>query len=143
MIGEVLADRGDEIERRGLRLHATLDAAHILGDPQLLERLAANLIDNAVRHNIVGGRIEVATTTTATTVVLSVANDGPVVPAEELERLQAPFQRLGTARTRRGDGHGLGLSIVHAIAGAHEAQLGVRSRLEGGLAVEVRFPAGG
>ena len=68
------------------------------------------------------------------------ANDGPVIPVEELERLQAPFQRLGAARTGHGDGHGLGLSIVHAIVAAHEAQLTISARPEGGLAVEVRFP---
>ena len=141
LVGELLADRRDEIERRGLQLHATLDPARIQGDPQLLERLAENLIDNAIRHNTAGGHIEVATATTTTaTTVLSVANDGPIVPTEELERLQAPFQRLGAVRTSPGDGHGLGLSIVHAIVSAHEAQLGVSSRPEGGLAVEVRFP---
>jgi signal transduction histidine kinase len=140
LVGEVLADRRDQIERRGLQLHATLDPARIQGDPQLLERLVANLIDNAIRHNSAGGRIEVATTTTAATAVLSVVNDGPVVPAEELERLQAPFQRLGAARTSPGDGHGLGLSIVHAIVAAHEAQLNIGARSEGGLVVEVRFP---
>ena len=143
LVGEVLADRRDEIERRGLRLHATLDTVRIQGDPQLLERLAANLIDNAIRHNTAGGRIVLATTTIVGVAVLSVANDGPVVPAEELERLQAPFQRLGTVRTSRGDGHGLGLSIVHAIVSAHEAELAISSRPEGGLAVEVRFPSTG
>jgi signal transduction histidine kinase len=140
LVGEVLADRRDEIERRGLRLDTALHRARIQGDPQLLGRLVANLIDNAIRHNTSGGRIEVVTTSTAATAVLSVANDGPVVPAEALERLQAPFQRLGAARTSAGDGHGLGLSIVHAIAGAHEAELDICSRPEGGLAVEVRFP---
>ena len=73
--------------------------------------------------------------------MLSVANDGPVIPAEELERLQRPFQRLGATRTSQGDGHGLGLSIVHAIATAHEAQLSIHTRPEGGLVVEVRFPS--
>jgi signal transduction histidine kinase len=139
LVGEVLADRRDEIERRGLRLRATLDPAHIQGDPQLLERLVANLIDNAIRHNVAGGGIDVTTTTTAGAAVLSVANDGLVIPVEELERLQAPFERLGAARTGPGDGHGLGLSIVHAIVAAHEAQLTLSARPEGGLAVEARF----
>jgi len=138
--GEVIADRQPEIERRGLQLNATLDAARAEGNTQLLERLVANLLDNAIRHNIVGGRVDVMTATTARGVVLSVANDGPVIGAEELDRLQRPFQRLGAERVNRGDGHGLGLSIVHAISCAHGAIVVVQSRPDGGLEVEVRFP---
>jgi len=138
--GEVIADRQPEIERRGLQLNATLDAARAEGNTQLLERLVANLLDNAIRHNIVGGRADVMTATTARGVVLSVANDGPVIGAEELDRLQRPFQRLGAERVNRGDGHGLGLSIVHAISCAHGAIVVVQSRPDGGLEVEVRFP---
>ncbi|HLH14572.1 MAG TPA: ATP-binding protein [Solirubrobacteraceae bacterium] len=173
LTAQVLASRRDDIERRGLRLHAALGPARTDGSPQLLERLVANLIDNAIRHNAAGGRIDVATTTaapaagtdTAATAggtgtdtaaevaagtaaaataeaVLSVANDGPPIAQEELERLRAPFQRLGAARVGDGEGHGLGLSIVHAIATAHDARLDVSPRPEGGLAVEVRFRAG-
>ncbi len=138
---EVLAGRRPEIEQRGLQLSATLDPARAAGSTQLLERLVANLVENAIRHNTAAGRIDVTTATIADTAVLSVANDGPVIPAEELERLQAPFQRLGATRTSQGDGHGLGLSIVHAIATAHEAQLSIHTRPEGGLVVEVRFPS--
>ncbi len=138
LAGDALDERTGEIERRGLRLHASLDPARVQGDPQLLERLVANLIDNAIRHNVASGGIDVTARTTAGAAVLSVANDGLVIPVEELERLQGPFERLGTART--GDGHGLGLSIMHAIVAAHEAQLTISARPEGGLAVEVRFP---
>ncbi len=138
---EVLAGRRPEIEQRGLQLSATLDPARAEGSTQLLERLVANLVENAIRHNTAAGRIDVTTATIAGTAVLSVANDGPVIPAEELERLQAPFQRLGATRTSQGDGHGLGLSIVHAIATAHEARLSIHTRPEGGLVVEVRFPS--
>jgi signal transduction histidine kinase len=137
----VLDERAGEIERRGLQLHTALDPARVEGDPQLLERLVANLIDNAIHHNLAGGGIDVGATTVAGAAVLSVINDGPVIPAEELERLRAPFERLGTARTTPGDGHGLGLSIVHAIAAAHEAQLTIGARAEGGLFVEARFPS--
>ncbi len=140
LAGDVLDERTGEIERRGLRLHTALDPACVQGDPQLLERLVANLIDNAIRHNVASGGIDVTTTTTAGAAVLLVVNDGLVIPVEELQRLQAPFERLGAARTGSGDGHGLGLSIVHAIIAAHEAQLTISARPEGGLAVEVRFP---
>jgi signal transduction histidine kinase len=70
-----------------------------------------------------------------------VANDGAAIPAAEVERLLEPFQRLGTDRTVQSNGrHGLGLSIVRAIATAHHATLLAEARPEGGLAVEVQFP---
>jgi signal transduction histidine kinase len=137
---QVLAGRRPEIERRGLQLNATLGPAGMEGDPQLIERCVANLVDNAIAHNLAGGRIDVTTATEAGQAVLSVANDGPVIQPEELARLQQPFQRLGTARTGRGDGHGVGLSIVHAIANAHGASLAVNPQPAGGLHAEVRFP---
>jgi signal transduction histidine kinase len=136
---DVLTERRGEIERRGLQLHTSLGPASTRGASRLIERLVANLIDNAIRHNSAGGRIDVTTATTGEAAVLSVANDGPVIAAEELERLRAPFQRLGATRIGQGEGHGLGLSIVHAIATAQEAQIDIRPRPEGGLAVEVRF----
>ncbi len=138
----VLTDRRGEIERRGLRLRSTLGAADTEGDARLVERLTANLIDNAIRHNAAGGSIDVLTMTAAGASVLSVTNDGPAIAEQDVERLRAPFERLGAARTGQGDRHGLGLSIVQAIAAAHEAQLEIRARPEGGLAVEVRFPTG-
>jgi signal transduction histidine kinase len=137
---QALAARRPEIERHGLRLNATLDSAEVEGNPQLVERLVANLVDNAIAHNVAGGRIDVTTATEAGQAALSVANDGPVIGPDELDRLQQPFQRLGAARTSQGDGHGLGLSIVHAIATAHGATLSAHSQAAGGLHVTVRFP---
>jgi signal transduction histidine kinase len=138
---EALAGRSAEIESRGLQLHAALDPAGAEGNPQLLERLVANLIDNAIGHNVAGGRVGITTATSSAGAVLSVANDGPVIPPQELERLQRPFQRLGADRIHQGDGHGLGLSIVHAIATAHGATVAVRAQPDGGLAIELSFPA--
>jgi len=137
---QVLVARRPEIECHGLRLSATLGPAGVEGNPQLVERLVANLIDNAIAHNLEGGRIDVTTATEAGQAVLSVANDGPVIGPKEFERLQRPFQRLGAERITRGGGHGLGLSIVHAIATAHGAAVSTRAQPDGGLDVEVRFP---
>jgi signal transduction histidine kinase len=112
----------------------------MVGDQRLLERLIANLIDNAIRHNTRGGRVDIATGTRDRHAFVSIANSGRAVPPEQIERLFQPFQRLGGARTRHNDGYGLGLSIVKVIADAHRAELTVRPRPEGGLTIEVSFP---
>jgi signal transduction histidine kinase len=137
----VLLDRREELARRGLRLESKLEDAPTTGEERLIERLVANLIDNAIRHNTADGWVEVTTAIDAGQAVLSVANSGVAIPAEEVERLTRPFHRLGRDRTIHGDGHGLGLSIVDAIATAHGATLAFHAQPDGGLRVEVRFPA--
>jgi signal transduction histidine kinase len=138
--GEALAVPRPEISRLGLDIGADFQPAALDGDPQLIQQLAANLIDNAVRHNIPGGEVRVATGTSNGGAVLSVTNSGPVIPPAEVSRLFQPFQRLGPRPARRDGGHGLGLSIVQAIASAHGATVGARARPAGGLAVDVTFP---
>jgi signal transduction histidine kinase len=137
---QVLRGWRPQIDRLGLRLQARLAAAPTAGDPALVERLVANLLDNAVRYNRTGGRLDVATETNAGRALLAVANTGPVIPPAQADRLLEPFQRLGD-RTAHNDGHhGIGLSIVRAIAAAHHATLTVCPRPHGGLTVEVGFP---
>jgi signal transduction histidine kinase len=138
---EVLETRCPEAEARGLHIDARFEPAQTSGDQRLGERLVANLVDNAARHNIPGGRIEVATATRRGQAVLTVVNTGPVIPADELDRLYQPFQRLNTDRNGDHDGLGLGLSIVHAIAVAHDATLVTRAQPDGGLDIAVTFPA--
>jgi signal transduction histidine kinase len=140
---EVLRARSPELQRRALHIDATLTSAATAGDPRLVERLVANLVDNAMRHNVAAGQISVATGTGAGYAMLAVIKSGPVIPAAALARLFQPFQRLGADRTAHRDGMGLGLSIVQAITVAHGATLTVRAQPEGGLAIEVRFPSAG
>jgi signal transduction histidine kinase len=120
----------------GLRTTIALEPAQTAGDPYLVERLIANLVANAVRHNVPRGRIEVATYTVAGRPVFTIANTGPVIPAEAVPRLFRPFQRLGP---RSAHGIGLGLAIVQAIANAHGARLVARAQTGGGLRAEVWF----
>jgi len=140
LAGKVIDDRRQQAEHRGLRVHAALTAAPATGDPHLAESLVANLVDNAIRHNVPGGRVEVWTTMTNGRAVIRIRNTGTVVPSDELNRLFQPFQRLGDERIRNGDGHGLGLAIVRAIAAAHKAAVRVTAGSEGGLDIEVSFP---
>jgi signal transduction histidine kinase len=129
-----------EIERRQLRVQASLDPAPLHADPDLIERLAANLIDNAVQYNVPAGVLDVSTGSADGQVILSVANTGPVVAAADIDRLFQPFQRAG-GRAGDGDGHGLGLAIVAAIADAHGAALTTSAQPQGGLRIQVSFPA--
>ena len=140
LTGDVLASRGAEMLRRGLKVRSDLAPAPAAGDPRLVERLVGNLVENALRHNVECGRIEVRTETRSGQALICVTNTGPVVPAEDIERLFEPFRSAETDRTRR-DGHGLGLSIVRAIADAHGGAVTVEPQSEGGLHVEVAFPA--
>ncbi|MGA8462490.1 MAG: HAMP domain-containing sensor histidine kinase [Streptosporangiaceae bacterium] len=136
-----LAAARTAISRLGLNVHAYIQPAVTDGDPLLVQQLVTNLIDNAVRHNISGGDLRVATRTDGDRAVLSVTNTGPIIPAAEVDRLFQPFQRLGPRPARRDGGHGLGLSIVRAIATAHAATVTVTAQPvpAGGLAVEVTF----
>ncbi len=127
--------------RLGLVMETALRPGQLEGDPRLIERLVTNLVDNAVGHNVEGGRVSVSTSVREGKAVLSVANTGPVVPPAELNRLFQPFQRLNGQRVHHNNGHGLGLSIVKAIATAHGATITASAPPGGGLFVEVAFPA--
>jgi signal transduction histidine kinase len=124
-----------------LDFDSNLQPAETTGDPRLVERLVANLVSNAVSHNTPGGRVEIATETRGGRAVVTVANTGPTVPPAELARIFEPFERLEASRTADGSGLGLGLSIVKAVAGAHDAVLTTEPRAGGGLEVQVAFLA--
>ncbi len=141
LASEAIAACGPDVERRGLHLESDLRAAHTSGDASLVERLLANLIDNAARYNAGGGSVSVTTATVAGQAIVTVSNTGPVVPPEDVERLLRPFQRMGAVRASQVDGHGLGLSIVSAIAAAHGAELRAHAPPAGGLQISVAFAA--
>jgi signal transduction histidine kinase len=128
-------------DRDGLELDASLLPAETSGDPRLVERLVANLVDNAVKHNVPNGSVTVKTETREARALLTVENTGAPVEPADLDRLFQPFQRLHAERTGTPNGSGLGLSIVYAIATAHDASITLRSRTGGGLRIEISFPA--
>ncbi|MQY26153.1 sensor histidine kinase [Nocardia aurantia] len=117
--------------------------APVAGDPILLERLAHNLIDNAVRYNRpADGWVAVTTAAAADTARLIVENSGPMVPAVEVDGLFEPFRRLPGEPAEGGRrGAGLGLSIVRSVVRAHGGAVTAVARPEGGLAITVTLPA--
>ena len=140
VIRQVAAARRADADRRNLTVNLTLSPAKAAGSRRQIEQLAANLVDNALRHNLQSGHVDISTRTADSQAVLSVTNTGPEIPADAVDRLFQPFQRLGTDRASRGEGLGLGLAIVQAIARAHDASLTARPQPGGGLQVQAAFP---
>jgi signal transduction histidine kinase len=135
-----LARPGLDTDRLALQVQTALHTAPLDGDPRLVERLVTNLVDNAICHNVAGGHVYVSTDATAGSAVLRVTNSGPIIAPSEIDRLFRPFQRLNPRRTHHRGGHGLGLSIVRAIATSHDAAVSARPLPDGGLSVTVTFP---
>jgi signal transduction histidine kinase len=136
----VLHDRRDN-GPLGLCIDAAIEPAPVDGDPRLVESLVTNLVDNAIRHNIEGGRVQIFVGRKDGEAVITVTNTGPSIEPADIQRLFQPFQRLDPRRSHRRDGHGLGLSIVRAIATAHRASVDAIPEAEGGLSISVTFPA--
>ena len=140
VVNDALNTHQPSAAARELHVDAALDQAEVSGDAQLIYRLVSNVVDNAIRYNITGGRIEVKLTASTNKATLTVTNTGRPVPPLQVSRLLEPFQRAAPDRTANPNGLGLGLSIVADIADAHGAGLEVRARPEGGLTVVVSFP---
>ena len=141
LAGSALERAHTETENHRLDVTVSLAPAGTRGDRALVERLIANLLDNAVQHNREGGWIALETTTKAGQAVLQVANSGEAIGREEIARLFEPFQRGGSERLA-GNGHyGLGLSIARAIVLAHDGEITAEPEPAGGLAVTGGLPA--
>ncbi|MBO0840302.1 MAG: HAMP domain-containing histidine kinase [Sciscionella sp.] len=143
LVTSALAATRADADSRELRYTVETAPTVVIGDPSLLERVAGNLLENAVRHNVPGGWIEVSAGRTGPSgpwCTLTVRSSGAEIPAERVAELFQPFRRAGAQRTGQ-DGSGLGLSIVHAVVSAHGGEVRAEPVAGGGLAVIVTLPA--
>ncbi|MFJ9815344.1 sensor histidine kinase [Streptomyces sp. NPDC101151] len=157
--GQAIDQVHGEAEAKGVKIRGERKPAVVQGNGVLLERIALNLLQNAVRYNVPsedvqrealpqkggggrreGGWVEVTTEAGHGQAVLTVSNTGPVVPAYEIDNLFEPFRRLRTERTGSDKGVGLGLSIVRSVARAHGGHIVARPREGGGLEMRVTLP---
>ncbi|MEV8397490.1 sensor histidine kinase [Streptomyces niveus] len=130
-----------EAEAKGVELRGECVPAVVQGNGVLLERIALNLVQNAVRYNVrEDGWVEVTTAVEHGEAVLLVSNTGPVVPAYEIDNIFEPFRRLRTERTGSDKGVGLGLSIARSVARAHGGRIIAEPREGGGLVMRVTLP---
>jgi signal transduction histidine kinase len=135
---EITSEVVGAVPTDGLRVETALGDALTTGDQAMVERLVANLVENAVRYNEPGGWVSAWTGLREGSPTLEVTNAGPVVEPGHVDELVKPFYRA--AENGNGRGVGLGLSIVQAIVQAHGAALHTEARPQGGLRVAVVFP---
>jgi signal transduction histidine kinase len=137
-IGPALSAVDAELQERRLRVSVQAEEAVVSGDPALLERLVGNLVENAARHNIAAGWIEIRTGTDGGQGFVEVASSGPVIEPGTIAELFEPFRQGRRARTGH-RGTGLGLSIVRAVVAAHGGSVTATPVIGGGLRVVVRL----
>jgi signal transduction histidine kinase len=138
IVGEVVETLRPAAKERDLQLSAVLAPVTVLGEHPLLDRLANNLVFNAIKYNQPGGSVIV---NVAQHGVLTVANTGPVIPPDQVSALFEPFRRMTGERLDHGGGVGLGLTIARSIVAAHGGAIDARANPGGGLVIEVRLPA--
>ncbi len=136
LAADCITDLHARAEEYRIAILAELEPAWTRGEPGLLERMIANLVDNGIRHNVPGGHLEIRSGVRDGQVTLAVANGGPVIPRDEAEHLLEPFRRL----ERTAGGVGLGLSIVRSVVHAHGGTIDVIAPETGGLELRITLP---
>jgi signal transduction histidine kinase len=140
LIAAALAGQAEELAAKEIAVRTVPTDARVLGSETLLARMVENVIENAVRHNQPHGVIEIACEIDGEQAWLLIDSTGPFLEEDRVAQLAQPFKRLGRDRTGSDHGHGLGLSIVAAIAAAHHGRLELHARPQGGLSVRIALP---
>jgi two-component system sensor histidine kinase BaeS len=140
LVAETVAAYELASEEAGVRLEQHVAPARIDADPERLQRVLRNLLDNALRHTPAGGVICVSSSSVERTVELCIADSGHGVAREDLERIFDRFYRSEPSRQRTGVGTGLGLAIARGIVQAHHGRIWAEPSPAGGLKVQMRLP---
>jgi signal transduction histidine kinase len=142
LVTAALTARADQITAKRLTVETHLAAVEVAGSATLLRRMVENVIENAVHHNQPGGSVEITLALlNGQRARLIIDSSGPTLDQSAVAELAQPFTRLGQDRTGSQTGHGLGLSIVAAVAAAHDGSLELHARAEGGLRVQITIAA--
>ena len=141
VVSHVAAQAAEEARAAGVTITEKPGEALTSGDPILIERLAQNLVENAIRHNQPGGFARITSRALPDGgAELEVANSGLTIPPYDIPGLFEPFRRLDDERLVTAKGAGLGLSIVRSVARAHGGEVVAKPRSGGGLVVTVTLP---
>jgi signal transduction histidine kinase len=141
LLDRVASLHRSSVDRLGKTMTVLAEEATLWADLKHLTLALSNLVDNAIRHGVEGGRIRLAGRGENGTIVLSVEDDGPGIPREHLPRIFERFYRVDKARSREIGGTGLGLAIAKHIVESHGGTIRVESTMGKGTRFVIRIPA--
>lgn len=134
----------EAVSRENAAVEVTVEPGiSAMADPDSLSRAVANLVRNALRYAGSAGPVALTARREANDVVITIADHGPGIPEEEIDRVFAPFYRVESSRDRASGGVGLGLAIVRNCVDACRGTVRCRNRVPTGLEVEIRLAAAG
>lgn len=140
LVNDVITALAAKASSRGIAVsNKVAPGTVIVADPRRLEQMLTNLVDNAIKFNRDGGKVQIRCDVGARIRIL-VQDTGEGIPAQHLERLFERFYRVDRARSREMGGTGLGLAIVKHLARAHGGEVRVTSELGQGSVFEIELP---
>jgi two-component system OmpR family sensor kinase/two-component system sensor histidine kinase BaeS len=126
-----------------LSFEGSNEAAVVLLDPQRIKQVVGNLVSNALRYTPSGGNVFLTVAKDAGNLLITVSDDGPGVPPEDLPSIFQRFWRGEKSRSRASGGAGLGLAIARQLVEAQGGQIAAENGAQGGLKIILQFPAQG
>lgn len=143
LLSEIIDEESDVAGKHGVNIifEGAGESLYMEGEKKLVKTACSNLVENAIKYNRPGGRVEVAARRREGTVEVIVSDSGLGIPAEDMERIFERFYRVDRARSRETGGTGLGLSIVKHVAEIHSGDVSVTSREGQGSTFVLAFPA--
>ena len=129
----------EEAKKRNISVNLFTESCVISGIPSILEEIAFNLCDNAVKYNVDGGRVDISLTKDGDKAIFSVSDTGIGISYDEQERVFERFYRVDKSHSKEIGGTGLGLSIVKHGAAIHDAKIDMHSTLGKGTTVTITF----
>ena len=140
LVEEVLADLDPLAEEKYVILESVCDAVTMMGSDILVYRVVYNLVENAIKYNNPGGKVQVTVCSDKEQICIQVMDNGSGIPADMKERVFEPFFRVDKSRSRALGGVGLGLALVREIVRVHDGAIRVLDNSNGGTTFEILFP---
>ena len=140
LVEEVLADLDPLAEKKNVILESVCDAVTMMGSDILIYRVVYNLVENAIKYNNPGGKVQVTVRSDKEQICIQVMDNGNGIPADMKERVFEPFFRVEKSRSRALGGVGLGLALVREIVRVHDGAIRVLDNSNGGTTFEILFP---